>query len=326
MISNCRPLIRISFRENSNTYYPPFKLSRPGCARLLFAVLLGILSQEIHAQTYDRLSELKGYAMEIYFSAGSEEKSRRIALQLEQVISFYKKHLGFSPKAKALILSPDDWEAYAGNVIYGMPHYGNNQTLFIASEDNNFWRSFIPPLDRLPGDQARLVSNTYTNAKGVLTMEPFFDLLAIHELGHAFHIQDSLVMQRKWMGELFANIFLHTYVANVEPDLLPALTVFPEMVVASTDITTLKYTSLSDLEDHYRELGQNYPMNYGWYQCRWHMAARHIYDEAGVAAISKLWIALKSQRKVLEDALLERMLGVKVHKSVAEVPIRWSDR
>ncbi len=114
-----------------------------------------------------------------------------------------------------------------------MPHYGDNQTLYVAAEDNAFWRSFIPPVDELPAEQSKLISETYSDNKGGLTMEPFFDLLAIHELGHAFHIQDSLMMQRKWMGELFANILLHTYIAENEPHLLPALIVFPEMVVGN---------------------------------------------------------------------------------------------
>jgi len=39
-------------------------------------------------------------------------------------------------------------------------------------------------------------------------------------------------MQRLWMQELFCNIMLHTYIAENEPQNLPALELFPEMVVS----------------------------------------------------------------------------------------------
>ncbi|MEJ1242083.1 hypothetical protein WBG78_28305 [Chryseolinea sp. T2] len=290
---------------------------------IILFLILGY--SDLMAQSYANLNSLKGHTPEVYYSTGAEVKARRMAKQLDQVISFYNKLIGFSPVVKLLVLSPDDWKTYTTGAVYGMPHYGGSQTLFVAAEDNEFWRSFIPPTDKMPAAFSKMVSETYSNGKGGLTMEPFFDLLAIHELGHAFHIQDSLVMQRKWMGELFANILLHTYIAEVEPGLLPALTLFPEMVVATTNRTMLKYTSLEDLELHYNEIAQKFPRNYGWYQCRWHMAAASIYNEAGVVALKNLWPALKSQRTILDDTSFTTMLNTKVHTSVANVPLKWNN-
>ena len=83
-------------------------------------------------------------------------------------------------------------------------------------------------------------------------------------------------MQRKWMGELFVNILLHTYVAENEPQSLPALTLFPKMVVAAGS-SEFKYTSLNDIQERYNDIARDYPKNYGWYQCRWHAAAADIY-------------------------------------------------
>ncbi|MBK8405213.1 MAG: hypothetical protein IPL25_14370, partial [Saprospiraceae bacterium] len=116
-----------------------------------------------------------------------------------------------------------------------MPHYNDAKTLIVASEDNDFWKSFIPQLSQLPKELAQQISNTYSDRDNTLTMRDFFDLLAIHELGHAFHNQGGLNMQRKWMGELFANIFCFIPIAEKEPELLPALTFFLQMVVFSTN-------------------------------------------------------------------------------------------
>ena len=142
------------------------------------------------------------------------------------------KLIRFEPKVTLLILNPTDWPKYTTFPVYGMPHYDETRDLLIvASENNDFWNSFIPPVDMLPKELADKIKTTYVDQNDNLTMQAFFDLLAIHELGHAFHFQAGLNVQRMWMGELFCNIFLHTYIAENEPDKLAALTVFPQMVI-----------------------------------------------------------------------------------------------
>lgn len=156
-------------------------------------------------------------------------------------------------------------------------------------------------------------------------MRSFFDLLAVHELGHAFHIQGGLTMQRKWMGELFANILLHTYIGEKEPELLPNLTIFPKMVVSSTNKEELKYTTLNELEPNYNLIVQQYPNNYGWYQSRWHMAAATFYDVGGVKALQNLWQALKNQKEPLDDSAFTKLLSEKAHQSIADVQLKWNE-
>ena len=130
-------------------------------------------------------------------------------------------------------------------------------------------------------------------------------------------------MQRRWMAELFANVLLHTYIAENEPDLLPALTVFPNMVVATTNKEDLQYTTLKDLESNYALITQRYPNNYGWYQSRLHLAAQTIYDAANVLALKNLWLTLKTQKEPLDDDGLAEVLAKQVHQSVADVLLHW---
>ncbi|HMI80142.1 MAG TPA: hypothetical protein VK484_15190, partial [Ferruginibacter sp.] len=185
-----------------------------------------------------------------------------------------------------------------------------------------FWKSFIPPVEQLPKEMRKQVEAVYRDKDGNLTMQPFFDLLAIHELGHAFHLQGGLTMQRKWMGELFVNILLHTYIAENEPEVLPALTIFPQMVIAGGS-AAFKYTSLNDVHERYAEIGQQYPKNYGWYQCRWHAAAAVIYNTGGKLVGRKLWDALKSQKEILSDEQLAAFLETAADKTVADVMRNW---
>ena len=278
----------------------------------------------LFAQNYGSLNHLDGYKTKVYYSIGTDERAKLMATRCDKVLTYYKKQIKFEPLVTLLILNPEDWSKYTKFPVYGMPHYNDNKTLIVASEDNEFWKSFIPPINKLPKELAEQITKTYSDKNNNLTMQSFFDLLAIHELGHAYHIQDGLTMQRKWMGELFANILLHAYIAENEPGLLPALTVFPKMVLSGGK-AGLKYTSLNDLENKYGEIGQKYPQNYGWYQCRWHSAAENIYTLGGVKAFKKLWFTLKTQKEILDDDKLVTLLSKKTHQSIANVPLKWDE-
>lgn len=289
---------------------------------LLFTAIIIFIFNSVSAQNYEILTELKNHKTKVYFSKGNDERAKIIAERCDKAINYFNGIINFTPDVTLLILNQEDWWKFTNFPVYGMPHYNDNKTLIIATEDNEFWKSFIPPLDKLPEELANKIRNAYTNENGNVSMMAFFDLLALHELGHGFHFQADLKMQRLWMGELFANIFLHTYIAENEPENLPALTVFPEMVVAG-GTEGYKYTTLKDIEERYEEIGQRYPKNYGWYQSRWHSAAKDIYNAGGADVFIKLWSSLKTQRERLTDEEFADFLISNVHQSVADVMLNW---
>jgi len=291
----------------------------------LCALLLVTLPVVVSAQSYDGLNALEGYETKTFFSEGAFEQAVDMAARCDRVIAFYKDLIDFEPTVTLLVLSQADWPNHTTFPVYGMPHYTSNDVLIVASEDNDFWDSFIPPLYMFPQELAQEITSAYSDENGSLSMRGFFDLLAIHELGHGFHFQGDLTMQRRWMGELFSNILLHTYIAEVEPELLPALTVFPRMVVSSTDRNELAFTTLQELESNYNLIGMQHPNNYGWYQCRWHMAAGDIYDHGGVESFVQLWHALKNQSEPLDDEAFATLLAEQVHQRVADVQLKWDD-
>jgi len=289
----------------------------------LFLLFTGIV-QFAHAQQYDSLEKVKTGAAAIYYSTGHQQRATKIATQLEKAMLYYQELLDYKLVVTLLILSPADWKKYTSmGAVYGMPHFSaKNKTLYVAAEDNAFWKSFLPPLDRLPAELSQQIQSVYKNAEGELSMEAFFDLLAIHELGHAFQTQANLTMQRTWMGELFVNILLHTYIAEKEPALLPALTLFPKMVIAGGS-QEFKYTKLQDIEERYNDIARDNPKNYGWYQCRWHAAAGKIYDAAGAQVGKKIWLAFSNQKEKLTDKELITFLELHAHKSLAELIEKW---
>ena len=116
---------------------------------------------------------------------------------------------------------------------------------------------------------------------------------------------------------------LHTYVAEKQPELLPALEAFPNMVVA-TGTSEYKFTSLEDFERLYPTLGMG-PKNYGWYQSKLHVASREIYNSGGKKVLKQLWTALKKHQQKMTDEEFIDMLKKEVHPSVANVYVNWNN-
>jgi hypothetical protein len=280
------------------------------------------LSFRADAQTYEGLIDLPGYRQQVYYSPGNEARAREIAQRSNNATIYFESMLGFKPATKLFILAPQHWKEFATFPVYGMPHNLDSFRLAIATDENDFWRSFLPPVDGIPAQLAAQVKKAYGKPDSTYSMMPFFDLLALHELGHPYHEQGGLKMQRKWMQELFVNIMLHTYVAEKEPQLLPALETFPSMVVGA-GTAEYKFTSLADFERLYEGLGMG-PKNYGWYQSKLHVAAKNIYNAGGPGVMKKLWVALKKHQEKIDNNEFVKMLKKEVHPSVANAYLKWN--
>ena len=271
------------------------------------------------------LYKLTGFTQTYYYSPGHEERAKSIAVFMEKAGKYFQKELKFTPKATLYILAPQHWKDVAAKPlqdVYGFPHNIDTSRLAIAAEDNDFWRSFLPEVAKLSPPMAAQVAKAYRKPDGFYSMMPFFDLLALHEMGHSYTSQAGLKMQRHWMGELFVNIMLHTYVAEKQHELLPALETFPDMVV-SAGTAEYKFTSLEDFEKLYETLGMG-PKNYGWYQSKLHSAAKDIYKAGGKTVLNKLWKSLKRHQEEMTDIEFANMLNKEVHPSVANVYVKWN--
>ena len=277
------------------------------------------------AQRFDSLVNKSGKQIAVYCSKGFEARAAEIGSRVETAQLFFAGFLQQRPSVTLLVLSKNDWKQYTNFPVYGMPHYNDDQTLVVAAEDNAFWKSFIPPPGQLTPETAAQVQQVYGQADGSISMKPFFDLLAIHELGHAFHFQAGINTQRKWMGELLANLMLHVFVAEQEPASLPALTLFPQLVINGGTKGFL-YTSLKDVHDRYDEIGQQHPNNYGWYQSRWHAGAAAMYEQEGKELTRRLWTALKKQTNTLNDEELNRYLQEQVGTTLAAFIRNWDQQ
>ena len=266
----------------------------------------------IDTSKHEGLQAVQGFPFPVHTSPGLETRGRSIAERCARAYRFLSKVLDFEPKASLLVLSPQDWSGRSSHPVYGMPNYeaGN---LIVAGEESSFWGSFVDMIKDASPSLLKEAQATYGSGERI-DLAPFFDLLVVHELAHIFHDQVPFHFPRAWLTEFFANLCLHAYVASVEPEQLSTLETFPRLIVALGP-DKFRYRTLEAFEALYTKVG---PQNYGWYQCRLHLAAKKVYDAEAISALQKLWKTFA----ITDPQLVESLK--KIHPEMAKVLTGWS--
>ena len=266
------------------------------------------------------LQHMDGYPFPVLFSVRTQARAKRVAARCERAHQYLKGVLGFDPTLRLLVLSPEDWAEYAAVQTYGMPHSAEGDTLIVGARTAEFFQSIGRMLDDVVAPEQRAeMESIYGTVDGQPNMTPFADLLVVHELGHLFHEQVPFDFPRLWLMELFANLCLHTYVAEAEPEQLPVWTMLPErMMELPTD--RVRHRLLEDFERLYAGVG---PENYVWYQCGLVVAAKSIYEAAGVDVLRRLYRTFATQQGTLTDQQLAQLLEARVHPMAAQTMRMW---
>jgi len=285
-----------------------------------FSVFVILFTIGLFRCTQSPLPAINFSNLQVQYSKNDSTRAAFIGQRINLAKDLYDSLFDFKPEVKLLILNREVWPHHTKMSVYGMPHY-NNGHLIVAADENDFWAGFLPPLDNLPAGQAQVIKQTYAD-EGVLSMKKFFDLVAVHELGHAYHIQNQVNMQRKWLQELFANLVMYSYTAEMEPDYLPVIDVFSTMVVEG-GAEKLEFRSLQDFENNYEKIANQAPQNYGWYQSKLNLIAKDIYEQNGITSIKSLWQQLKNEENKLNEDQLNELLINTWGQSLANEIINW---
>jgi hypothetical protein len=259
---------------------------------------------------HDGLKHLTGFDFPVCVSLGLEATARPIAQRCERAYRFLSDTLQAAPVVALLVLSEADWAGHAGSPTFGMPHIRRGN-LIVAGERSAFWQEQVELLRGAPvWDQARQV---YGDDHEGLNLALFYDLIAVHELAHAFEWEGLVCFPRFWLTEFFADACLHAYIAGVEPDQLPLLETLPQLLLKV--VVAPPHRSLADLDELTSNVG---PLNYVWYHCHLLAAAKALYAATGVEGIRRLWETFR-----LPDDRLAGLLGERVNPLMARVLTDW---
>ncbi|MGH8979669.1 MAG: hypothetical protein ACRDWE_01420, partial [Acidimicrobiales bacterium] len=244
------------------------------------------------------LSRLDGYPFEVRHSDGAQRRARAAAdIAADAYVYFGRLLSGLAPDIALIVVDESDWQS---RQPYGLPYFDDDDSyirpgiVVMPAGSGDLWTSIGEDLRvASPRGYSSLLAG-YPDGAGGLDLQPFFDLVTIHELGHAFEVLGGLRLPTFWLGEIFANLALHTFVATRQPKSLPTLEVLPTVGAQSRRLAARwradGYSTLEELEAHYT--GGDRPMdplNYVWYQCRWLRLAAKMFDADGEDALVRFW-------------------------------------
>jgi hypothetical protein len=253
------------------------------------------------------LPSLGGHPFEVRYSEGSLARAKACAEVTADAYVYLSSILSqFAPDMSLVVADERDWPVDGPS--YGMPFFSEERgerpgVLVMPAGSGDFWSSMARGIgDEPPSGYASLLA-AYPDGAGGLELQPFVDLLTLHELGHSFEVLGGLQLPTFWMGELFANLALHTFVASRRPASMATLETF-SMVGAGSEPLARRmrdegYSTLDEFEAHYP--GSDVPigwLNYVWFQCRWQRLAATMFDADGEGALVRFWECFRAPDRV----------------------------
>jgi hypothetical protein len=244
------------------------------------------------------LARLGGYPFEVRYSDGALVRARAAADVAADAYAYFRRlFTGVEPDIAVIVADEADWQS---RQPYGLPFFNDDEgqlrpgIVVMPAGSGDFWIAIGQDIrDASPRGYTRLLA-AYPDGGDGLDLQPFFDLVTIHELGHAFEVLGDLRLPTFWLGEIFANLALHAFVATRRPESLNTLEVLSTVGAQSRRLGARMraegYSTLEELEAHYTGGDQPMsPLNYVWYQYRWQRLAAKMFNADGEAGLIRFW-------------------------------------
>lgn len=282
------------------------------------------------------LPHLSGYPFEVRYSDGARVRARAAAdVTAAAYVYFNRLFSGVEPDIAVIVAREPDWSS---SLPYGLPFFNDDEgeirpgIVVMPDGGGDFWVAMAQDLrDASPGGYRTLLA-TYPDGAGGLDLQPFFDLITIHELGHAFEALGDLRLPTFWLSEIFVNLALHAFVATHLPASLPILETLPKVGAGSRKLATRMraegYSTLEELQAHYTGSDDSMsPLNYVWFQYRWLRLVAKMFAVDGEDGLVRFWDCFHAtDRLTSEEATaksLAPLLTTAVSKTLGRAVRDW---
>jgi hypothetical protein len=272
----------------------------------------------------------------VRYSDGALVRARAAAdVAPDAYVYFSRLFAGVEPDIAVIVVDEADW---SGNGPYGLPFFRDDAgeirpgIVVMPAGGGDFWIDIAKDLrDGSPRPYAKLLA-AYPDGTGDLDLQPFFDLITIHELGHAFEVLGDLRLPTFWLSEIFVNLAMHAFVATQFPASLPTLEVLPTVGAGSRKLAARMraegYSTLEELQAHYTGSRDSMnPLNYVWYQHRWLRLAAKMFEVDGEDGLVRFWDCFPSINRVAASeataASLAPLLTTEVSPTLGRAVRDW---
>jgi hypothetical protein len=281
------------------------------------------------------LARLEGYPFEVRYSDGSLVRARAAAdVAAAAYVYFSRLFSAVEPDIAVIVAEEADWP---GRGPYGLPFFNDGAgeirpgVVVMPAGGGDFWIAIAQDLrDASPRGYAKLLA-TYPDGAGGLDLQPFFDLITIHELGHAFEVLGDLRLPTFWLSEIFVNLAMHAFVATQLPASLPTLAALPTVGAGSRKLAARMraegYSTLEELQAHYSGSDDSMsPLNYVWFQYRWQRLAAKMFEVDGEDGLVRFWDCFHTTDRVdigATAASLAPLLTAEVSPTLGRAVQNW---
>jgi hypothetical protein len=255
-----------------------------------------------------KLARLEGYPFEVRYSDGALARATAVAdVAADACVYFNRLFSAVKPDIAVIVADEADWPGI--RAPYGLAFFredaGEIRPGIVVTPvgGGDFWNAIAQDLrDASPRGYAKLLA-TYPDGAGGLDLQPFFDLITIHELGHAFEVLGDLRLPTFWLSEIFVNLAMHAFVATQLPASLPTLEDLPTVGAGSRKLAARMrakgYGTLEELQAHYTGSDDSMsPLNYVWFQYRWQRLAAKMFEVDGEDGLVRFWDCFHSTDRV----------------------------
>jgi hypothetical protein len=282
------------------------------------------------------LLHLGGYPFEVRYSAGALVRATVAADVAADAYVYFGRLFSVEPDIAVVVADEADWPD--NSLPYGLPFFRDDAAeirpgvVVMPAGGGDFWIAMAEDLrDASPRGYAKLLA-TYPDGAGGLDLQPFFDLITIHELGHAFEGLGDLRLPTFWLSEIFVNLALHAFVATRLPASLPTLQVLSTVGAGSRKLAARMraegYSTLEELQAHYTDSDDSMsPLNYVWFQYRWQRLAAKMFEVDGEDGLVRFWDCFHSRDRINASeataASLAPLLSTEVSQTLGRAVRDW---
>lgn len=212
----------------------------------------------------------------VYYDRGHEAKAIRLRAMVQEAMRFFTDSLGVAPNLTLAVLEPAQWEKLRLGQPYGIPGVdGVPPVAFVPATDDGLAATDALSIEAGISDTARrLVGGA--GMDWPTASRRYVDLVALHEMGHAFADASGIRVPSKWFGEFLATYFAYTYLAaarNADAKL------WSGVLQGYRDAVRPEHRTLAAFERLYFGVGAQ---NYVWYQARLQQQVAAVHARYGV--------------------------------------------
>ncbi len=220
-----------------------------------------------------RLHRVQSDPVTLHFSPGYAKRAQTLGKLVSEAHFFLAEWLDVEARTTVSLLRRESWRRVR-RAPYGYPHSTpDKSTLFapahypqrLISRQRVLFEQATPVLQQKICEDRHKIDDA---------IKQFFDLVAIHELGHLFIHHLQLQLGTRWLTELIANLFATAFFVEVRPDLALTWLAWSELQV-ELDVS---YRSLEAYETGYTSLDF---ANSNYYQGRFNQKALLLWQTHG---------------------------------------------